>query len=83
MIEEEWWNDKPVEGYSQSLGDSEKLDYNLMTLKTTIDYINKIKKLKLDPKVIPGTHDELIDDLTKIVRLIKLLNKLDWSVSVK
>lgn len=75
MTEEEWWNDKPIEGYSQALGDDEKLDYNLMTLKTTIDYINKIKKLKLDPKVILGTHDELIDDLIKIVRLIKLFKK--------
>lgn len=52
-----------------------KLDYTLITLKTTIDYINKIKMSKLDPKVTSDTHDELIDNLIKVVKLIKDLKK--------
>ena len=46
-------------------------DESLVILKVQIDYINKIKMLKLDPKVTSDTHDELINNLIKVVKLLK------------
>jgi len=46
-------------------------DESLVILKVQIDYINKIKMLKLDPKVTSDTHDELIGGLIKVVKLLK------------
>ncbi len=53
------------------------MDYHLDTIKRTLDYINTKKIIKnRSGDVETKGLDMMIDDLTKVVRLIKILKAL-------
>ena len=63
-----------MEFISQTSAKEYSSDFHLNTIKTTIDYLHNSRNKHNSEK-----HDELIHDLTKVVRLIKGLYPKDIS----